>query len=58
MKQWIEISHTQKKEEGVLYENGVGKKMVGHSRLKLSTFFWRHGECEWPLGTCIHCHKH
>ena len=31
MKQWIEIWHTQKKEwEGLLYENGAGKKIVGN----------------------------
>ena len=32
--------------EGWLYENGWGKKIVGHSKL---TFFWGHGECEWPI---------
>ena len=30
-------------------ENGAGKKNVGLSKLKLWTFFWGHGECEWPL---------
>ena len=37
MKQWIEK------------ENGAGKKTVGHSKLKLWTFLWGQGECEWPL---------
>ena len=40
MKQWIEIWHTQKR---------IGK-IVGHSKL---TFFWGHGECEWPLTEII-----
>ena len=44
MKQWIEIWHAQKKKE-----NGAGKKTVGHSKLKLWTFLWGQGECEWPL---------
>ena len=34
--------------KGLLYENGAGKKIAGHSKLKLWTFFWGHGECEWP----------
>ena len=29
-----------------------GKKIVGHSKLKLLTFFWCRGEYEWPL-VCI-----
>ena len=47
MKQWIEIIH--KGRIITVYENGFGKKIVGHSKLKLWTFFWGHGECEWPL---------
>ena len=39
----------KKEQEGLLYENGIGKKIVGHSKLKLQTFFWGHGEREWPL---------
>ena len=39
----------KKEREGLLYENGGGKKIVGHSKLKLWTFSWGHGECEWPL---------
>ena len=35
MKQWIEIQHTQKEWEGLLYENGADKKIVSHSKLKL-----------------------
>ena len=35
--------------EGLLYENGAGKKIAGHSKLKLWTFFWGHSEHEWPL---------
>ena len=35
MKQWIEISHHKKEWEGLLYENGAGKKIVSHSKLKL-----------------------
>ena len=37
MKQWIEIL------------NGAGEKIFSHSKLKLWTFFWGHGEREWPL---------
>ena len=25
------------------------KKIAGHSKLKLQTFFWDQSECEWPL---------
>ena len=39
----------KKEQEGQLYENGAGKKMVGHSKLKLWPFFWGQGEREWPL---------
>ena len=41
----------EKEREGYmyLYENGTGKKMVGHFKLKLWAFFWGQGECEWPL---------
>ena len=39
----------KKEREGLMYENGAGKKIVGHSNLKLWKFFWDHGECEWPL---------
>ena len=39
----------KKEREGLLYENGASEKIVGHSKLKLWTFFWGHGECEWPL---------
>ena len=40
----------KKEWEGLLYENGAGKKkFVGHSKQKLWTFFWGHGEREWPL---------
>ena len=37
MKQWIEFDIHKKEQEGLLhvYENGVGKKIVGHSKLKL-----------------------
>ena len=52
MKQWIEIWHTQKRMGKIInyvYDNGTGKKIVGHSKLKLWTFFWGQGECEWPL---------
>ena len=33
MKQWIEMPHTQKEREGLLYENGACKKVVDHSKL-------------------------
>ena len=33
MKQWFNI--TKKEREGLLYENGAGEKIVGHSKLKL-----------------------
>ena len=49
MKQWIEIWHSQKEWEGYLYENGAGKEIVGHSKLKLWIFFWSQDESEWPL---------
>ena len=39
----------KKEREGLLYENGAGEKIVGHSKLKLLILFWGHGECEWPL---------
>ena len=35
----------KKEQEGLLYENG---KIISHSKLKLWTFFWGHGEHEWP----------
>ena len=41
----------KKEREGLLYENGTGEKIVSHSKLKLWTFCWGHGECEWPLVT-------
>ena len=41
---------THKKEQGrQLDENGAGINIVGHSKLKLLTFSWGHGECEWYL---------
>ena len=43
------MKYTKKNGEGLLYENGVGKKIIGHSRLKLWILFWGHCECEWPL---------
>ena len=49
MKQWIEIWHTQKRMEGLLYENGATKKIVGHSKLKFWIFFWGHDEREWSI---------
>ena len=38
MKQWIEIWHTQKEREGLLYDKGAGK-MIVFSKVM-------HGECE------------
>ena len=49
MKQWVEFDIHKKEWEGLLYENGAGKKIVGHSKLKLWTFFWGHGKCDWLL---------
>ena len=43
----------KKEWEGLLYENGAGEKIVGHSKLKLWTFFWGHGEHEWPLHVAV-----
>ena len=43
------LTYTKKEQEGLLYENGAGEKIVSHSKLKLWTFFWDHGEREWPL---------
>ena len=48
MKQWIEFDIHKKEQEGLLYENGVGKKIVGHSKLKVMNIFWGQGECKWP----------
>ena len=48
MKQWLNVTHTKKMGRW-LYENGADKKIVGHSKLKLWTFFWDQSECEWPL---------
>ena len=45
------LTYTKKEWEGLLYENGAGKTIVSHSKIKLWTFFWGHGECEWPLYT-------
>ena len=42
----------KKEREGLLYENSEGKNIVRHSKLKLWTFFWGHGEREWPLVFC------
>ena len=41
----------KKEQEGLqcIIWNGTGKKIVGHSKLKWWTFFWGHGEHEWPL---------
>ena len=39
----------KKERERLLYENGGGKKIVGHFKLKLWMFFWGHSEREWPL---------
>ena len=43
------LTYTKKEREEKLYENCVGKIIVGHSKLKLWTCFWGHGEHEWPL---------
>ena len=42
----------KKEREGLLY----GEKIVRHSKLKLWTFFWGHGEHEWPLESCWFAH--
>ena len=39
----------KKEQEGLSYENSAGKRILGNSKLKLWTFFWGHGEREWPL---------
>ena len=39
----------KKEREGLLCENSADKKIVSHSKRKLWTFFWGHGEHEWPL---------
>ena len=36
------------KDNYIVYENGIGKKVVG-PKLKLWTCFWGQGECEWTL---------
>ena len=33
-----DLTHTKKEWEGLLYENGAGKMIIGHSKLKLWTF--------------------
>ena len=50
------LTYTKKEWEELLYENGTGKKIVSHFKLKLWTFFWGHGEHEWPLVTIIIVH--
>ena len=45
----MEFDIHKKEWKGLLYENGAGKKIVGHSKLKLCTFFWGHAERKWPL---------
>ena len=30
-------------------ENGAGKTIFDHYKLKIWTCFWGQGECEWPL---------
>jgi len=39
----------KKEQEGQLYESGTGKKIAGHSKLKLWTYSTFFGGCEWPL---------
>ena len=36
----------KKEWEGYLYDDDVGKNIVGHSKIKLWTCFWGKGECE------------
>ena len=46
MKQWFKFDIHKKEQKRQLYKNGEGKKIVGHSKLKLLTFFWDHGELQ------------
>ena len=39
----------KKERESLSDENDPGEKNASHSKLKLWTFFWGHGEHEWPL---------
>ena len=48
MKQCIEILHAQKRIERII-RNGVGKKIVGPSKLKLWNTCWGQGVCKCPL---------
>ena len=32
-----------------IYENCESREIIGHSKLKLWTFFWDQSECEWLL---------
>ena len=43
------LTYTKKngKDNNMIY--GVGKKIVGHSKLKLWTLFWDQSEHQWPL---------
>ena len=45
----IYVYKPYKKWGKLLCENGAGKNIVSHSKLKWWTFFWGHGEREWSL---------
>jgi len=45
----LKIDIHKKEREGQLYESGAGKRIAGHSKLKLCTIFWGHGERDWTL---------
>ena len=61
MKQWIEIWQKKNENDNYMEKNIEGKKIVGHSKLKLWTFFWGHGEycmliCKINSAITIICH--
>ena len=61
MKQWVEIlrtwyMYTKKNGKDNYMKMVAGKKIVDSSKLKLWSFLWGQGECEWPSHTCIYNH--
>ena len=44
---------TYTKKDNYNYENSAGKKIVGHSKLKLWIFLW--GQVKWPLIVVYFC---
>ena len=54
MKQWIEVWHTQKRTGRIIIWKCTGKKIIGHSKLKLWAFFWGQGWMWMTLNVTIY----